>query len=314
MVMLPRELDGLSDSRLANALTMKMLLLVLQIIIALSLGITGCDGDGDEGCVPDCVGRLCGDDGCGGVCGGCGTGESCEEGVCQETGCQLPDLTGRSFRISILLVTAPTDALNQSFAADIDAHVNVLIFHVLDHNREEGWLRMATGPCSTTFADSADGVAVPAAFTYALETAPYRAELDGCRFEIFGPARLDLMFNTVNKPYGVEHLAGSGTFREDGSGIDEGLLEGGIPVESTYDLCTMIPGMGVVNFHWFMTLAHLCPTLDLDGDGEPDAYQFSGAFTAEDVTDYFMDDQIIPIESLVTECLIHDQECIPNAP
>lgn len=30
-----------------------------------------CDGDTDEGCVPDCSGRACGDDGCGGSCGGC---------------------------------------------------------------------------------------------------------------------------------------------------------------------------------------------------------------------------------------------------
>ena len=34
-------------------------------------------------CVPDCVGKECGDDGCGDVCGTCAAGD-CVEGICQE--------------------------------------------------------------------------------------------------------------------------------------------------------------------------------------------------------------------------------------
>ncbi|MCY0992634.1 hypothetical protein OV203_36180 [Nannocystis sp. ILAH1] len=34
-------------------------------------------------CVPNCDGRMCGDDGCGGSCGGCGEGQNCNEGQCE---------------------------------------------------------------------------------------------------------------------------------------------------------------------------------------------------------------------------------------
>ncbi|WAS96998.1 hypothetical protein [Nannocystis punicea] len=44
-------------------------------------------------CVPNCDGRMCGDDGCGGGCGGCGEGQNCnEEGQC--VGEPPPETTG----------------------------------------------------------------------------------------------------------------------------------------------------------------------------------------------------------------------------
>lgn len=43
-------------------------------------------------CVPNCDGRMCGDDGCGGSCGGCGEGQNCNEGQCQ--GEPPPETTG----------------------------------------------------------------------------------------------------------------------------------------------------------------------------------------------------------------------------
>jgi hypothetical protein len=38
-------------------------------------------------CVPDCSGKLCGDDGCGGVCGLCDQGQECAAGVCCTPAC-----------------------------------------------------------------------------------------------------------------------------------------------------------------------------------------------------------------------------------
>lgn len=38
------------------------------------------------GCIPGCVGKVCGDDGCGGLCGSCSLGQLCLGGVC--SGCQ----------------------------------------------------------------------------------------------------------------------------------------------------------------------------------------------------------------------------------
>lgn len=43
-----------------------------------------CNGVVDEGCVPDCTGKSCGDDGCGGSCGSCtGTSYCNSEGNCE---------------------------------------------------------------------------------------------------------------------------------------------------------------------------------------------------------------------------------------
>jgi len=39
-------------------------------------------GDSDCPCVPDCTGKMCGDDGCGGNCGNCNDGNSCTSDTC----------------------------------------------------------------------------------------------------------------------------------------------------------------------------------------------------------------------------------------
>ncbi|MFZ4734845.1 MAG: Kelch repeat-containing protein [Bradymonadia bacterium] len=38
----------------------------------------------EAGCVPQCMGRDCGDDGCEGVCGACGAAQACVAGVCRD--------------------------------------------------------------------------------------------------------------------------------------------------------------------------------------------------------------------------------------
>jgi cysteine-rich repeat protein len=50
-----------------------------------------------EVCVPDCTGKLCGDDGCGGSCGGCSGGDVCIAGscgtpLCDDAGCDDQNL------------------------------------------------------------------------------------------------------------------------------------------------------------------------------------------------------------------------------
>ncbi len=45
-------------------------------------GGTGSISVGGSFCVPDCTGKVCGDDGCGGSCGGCEPGITCSAGAC----------------------------------------------------------------------------------------------------------------------------------------------------------------------------------------------------------------------------------------
>jgi len=226
-------------------------------------------------------------------------------------GCTLPDLTGNAFRITVLESQQPTDALNPTFAVDIATYVNILVFHIVEHNLEEGYIMMHAGPCSAEFEDPDAEDLVPTAFHYGLPTEPFRVEIDGCDFEIEEAAVLEMMFKTLNKPYKVDRLFGRGTIRADLSGIDNGQLEGGILVDTAIDLCTTIPGFGVVNFHWFMNLAHICPNFDTNDDDVMDAYYFAGTFNATDVTDLFIPGEIVPIDSLVDVCNPHDDECFP---
>ena len=42
----------------------------------------GGGGGGGGGCIPDCSGKVCGDNGCGGSCGTCILGQTCDNGLC----------------------------------------------------------------------------------------------------------------------------------------------------------------------------------------------------------------------------------------
>ena len=268
---------------------------LLSLILVLSMA--ACDGgDGSSGDGTDT---------------GPGADTAVQGDTAGPTGCTLPDLTGMAFRITLLESQQPTDALNPTFVVDIATYVNILVFYIVEHNLDEGYIMMTAGPCSAEFEDPDAEELVPTAFHYGLPTDPFRVELDGCKFNIEEAAVLDMMFKSLNKPYRLDRLFGSGVIREDLSGIDEGHLEGGILVDTAIDLCTTIPGMGVVNFHWFMNLAHICPNFDTDDDDVDDAYYFAGTFDATDVTDLFVPDEIVPIESVVVECVPHDDECIP---
>ena len=150
--------------------------------LILLLGMVGCDG--------------------GGTASGPGEDTAVPEDTVGPTGCTLEDLTGRAYRITVLESQQPTDALNPTFAVDIATYVNIIVFHIVEHNQEEGYLMMRAGPCSAAFVDPDAEPPVPTAFYYGLETTPFRVELDGCNFEITEPTVLDMMFKTLNKPYG----------------------------------------------------------------------------------------------------------------
>lgn len=59
------------------------------LILAFLLIFTACDDDkaSNNSCIPECTGKVCGDDGCGGVCGSCPDEMSCQGGMCVVTDC-----------------------------------------------------------------------------------------------------------------------------------------------------------------------------------------------------------------------------------
>ena len=273
----------------------------MRVLLSLILvfAMAACDGGGN------------GDGNGSGTDTGPGVDTAAPEDTIIPSGCVLSDLTGMAFRITLLESQQPTDMLNSTFAMDIATYINILVFHIVEHNLEEEYIMMTAGPCSVEFEDPNAEELVPIAFHYGLPTEPFRVEMDGCKFNIEEPTVLEMMFESLNKPYRLDRLLGSGVIREDLSGIDNGHLEGGITLETAIDLCTTIPGLGVVNFHWFMNMAGMCPNFDINDDEVFDAYKFAGTFDAMDVTGLFVPGKIVPIESVVDVCEPNNDDRFP---
>ena len=274
---------------------MKTLKLARVLALILTLALFGCDSGGG---------------GNGGGGGGEDTAGGGEDTVVPASSCaELVDLTGRSFKITKLNATYPTDNLDPVWAKDIGTYDLVLIFNVVAHDTAAGVLTLTM---TSAVAELVDGE--PVAYTYALEPAQFQAALEedpnGCKFVIAegDEIELDIITPTVSKPFHIEGITGSGVIGNDGTTIRDGFLQGGILESEAEDLCLEVVGMGTVNFHWFMNLAHLCADYDLDGDGTVDAYFFEGYFDAE-LTDLFQPG-ITPIESLVESCDPHTDECM----
>ena len=269
---------------------------MLALILTLALAMFGCDS-GDDG-------------GSGGGPGADTTGGGGEDTtVVPEASCaDLVDLTGRSYKITKLNATYPPDNLDPGWAKDIGTYDLVLIFNVVAHDVAAGSLTLTM---TSAVAEMVDGA--PVKYTYALEPAQFEAALEddpnGCKFVIAegSEIELDIITPTVSKPFHIEGITGSGVIGNDGTTITDGFLQGGILEAEAEDLCLEVVGMGTVNFHWFMNLAHLCADYDLDGDGTTDSYFFEGYLDAE-ITDLFQPG-ITPIESLVETCEAHTEEC-----
>ena len=264
------------------------------IILATILGITlfGCDSGGS-----------------GGGGGGDDTKGGGEDTPVVAASCaDLVDLSDRSFKITKLNATYPTDNLDPVWAKDMSTYDLVLIFHVVAHDMETGVLTLTM----TSAMAEMDGD-TPLSFTYALEPAEFQTTLvddpKGCKFVIAegNEIELDIITPTVSKPFHIEGITGSGIIGNDGTTITDGFLQGGILETEAENLCMEVVGMGTVNFHWFMNLAHLCADYDLDGDGTNDSYFFEGYLDAE-ITDLFKPG-LIPIKSLVETCDAHTDEC-----
>jgi hypothetical protein len=235
-----------------------------------------------------------------------------EDSAGQDAEALTVDLTGKVFFITVLEATAPTKELNKVWAKAIDEYNLTLLFLVKAHDPVAGTITAAftTG---TSEATEADGVYTLVKMMPALEPVDFTAKLTGRRFDIQGEVSFDIHDPTVNKPFHVEGITGYGVFSADGTAIEDCQLTGGIRETQAEGMCATLLTLGVVNFHWFMNLIHLCPDWDLDGDQTMDAYYFQGHLEAVERTSFY-ENTITPIvpNDNVKNCQPHTEECIPK--
>ena len=254
-----------------------------------------------------------------GACGGGDDGDNTggQDLLAQETEggdaqALTADLTGRIYRITLLEATATTKELNKVWAKAIDEYKLTLLFMVQEHDPVAGTITAAftTGVSEAT---EADGVYTLVKMMPALEPVTFTAKLTGARFDIQGEVSFDIHDPTVNKPFHVEGITGFGIFSADGTAIEDCQLSGGIRETQAEGMCATLLTLGVVNFHWFMNLVHICPDWDLDSDQTMDAYYFQGHLEAEERTPFY-DETITPIvpNDNVKVCQPHTEECIPK--
>lgn len=227
-------------------------------------------------------------------------------GACAE----MPDLTGRAYRVTSLIATQPTDQVNEVWATDIAKYDLVLVFYVVSHDVETGEAELQVTSAAAQKTDNGDGTFTPISFKYLLEPATFNAFFEGCKLRWVEPIELNIVTPTISKPFHVFGIVGHVVMSPDGSKLLDSWLEGAILAAETHDLCLTIPGMGVANFHWFMNLAHICPDFDSDGDEEIDSYRFSGHLSAVDESELF-ELGVVPVESLVDHCDPDTNDCVP---
>lgn len=265
-------------------------------------GLLACSTDDDEG-TPDVSGGadqtvVVGDDVVAEV-----TDEDLPPPECPN----LPDMTGRVFRVTSLTAKAPTNVVDEVWAADIADYELVILFHIVAHDLAAGTAQLRVTSATAEKDIAGDGTITPLKYNYMLDPAVFDAYLDGCRIGWDEPIELDIVTSTISKPFHVFAITGFCDINEAGTEILHSWLSGAILETEAQDLCMTIPGMGVANFHWFMNLAGICPDFDVDQDGTFESYKFSGELSGVEETHLF-DEAIVPFTTDI-ECDVHLDEC-----
>ena len=221
----------------------------------------------------------------------------------------LPDLTGRVYRVTDFVATAPTDGINPTWKKWADVYDLVMLFRVLEHDRIGGTIDAVVACGGATLSSAGDDPQVPEGLFYALEPTPIHFVLDGCDLTFVEPLDIHLFTPWVSAEIPIEEVTGSGSISEDGAEIERLNLSGFLGEDTAASTCIDIAGLGVVNLHWFFNLAAICPDTDTDDDGVLDAYNFLGWVRGMDETPLYQDG-VVPIDSQVPECLAHEEPCV----
>lgn len=223
---------------------------------------------------------------------------------------ELPDLTGRTYRVYEMFAIEPTDKINETWQVTIEDYSLILLFRVVSHDPAAGTMIMDAGAGWADREEQADGTFTISSFQFGLVPGQIHFQFTGNTFVVTQPFELDLFPLTVNKPFHIHKVVGHGHFSEDGSRLEEIFMDGFLAEAQVIDFCLILPGFGSVNFHWFMNLAGICALTDSDGDDLPDSYNFKGILRAQDESHLFVEG-IHPIEPQVAECNVHADPCIP---
>ena len=226
------------------------------------------------------------------------------EQVGEVEGQGLPDLTGRAYRITEFHLESPGTSAEGGGTEGTGTFDMPLVLYVAEYEAATGELTMKLGPTTgkTGSGDSSGPV-------WAMEPATFGAHLDGLSFKSVGTFNLNVATEKANQALVVEKVVASGTFAPDAQRIEIGLLKGLIWEGSAQSLCLVLDGMGTVNYHWFLNLAAICPTLDTDGDGVCDSYPFVAYFNCHATLPDFDGDALGVYEPEVDDCPGHSEPC-----
>ncbi len=184
---------------------------------------------------------------------------------------ELPDLTGFGYRFDSLALDAPltgflATSINGYFRDSIAADELHILLRVQADDREAGTLLFDLGP----------GAPSDAGYTFSAAPSPLPTALTATGFRSTEPSNLDFPNVLLVPPaLPIVDLRLSAKVAPQGAALLNGRLEGALREEDAAGIA-----LGGTDFRTFLQGAQVPLDLDLDGDGTPDAWRFSGSYSA----------------------------------
>ena len=186
----------------------------------------------------------------------------------------VEDLTGTAWRIGTLTFSAPLtglfgDELNNVITDEIEAgNINVIL-HVTGDDRETRILEIEVGAAAAAGAD----------YSFSETPAEMSCILTGPLFTTDAAGALTVPTDLMDPPaLPITALLLSGTIAMDGSGIDQGVLDGVLTGADAAQV--QIAGVALGDM---LIGLKVPPDVDLDEDGTAESWRFLGEFVAAQV-------------------------------
>ena len=184
------------------------------------------------------------------------------------------DILGFTYRFTSLEATAPiagdnAAALNDFFTDGIKANTLNVMLQVKAFTPDDALEMRASGAAYRE-----------AEKDYLLEESGSQilCAMEGASFESTELSSLAFGLADLSEPLPVVNLWIAGRFSRDGTSVDRGRLVGALRTEDTKRI-----KLSGLTLDGLLRLVQAVPELDLDNDGEADAYLFEGNYTAKKV-------------------------------